>query len=94
MLVDATVEALDATGVERLVVSGGVVRESPAARAAWPTLGAARGVEVLVPRPALCTDNAAMIALAGMAASRARRRTTASASKPTPTCRSASPGRR
>ncbi len=64
MLVDATAEALDATGVERLVVSGGVsanrrLRERMAA------LGAERGVDVLVPRPALCTDNAAMIALAG-----------------------------
>jgi N6-L-threonylcarbamoyladenine synthase len=64
MLVDSTAEALDATGAERLVVSGGVsanrrLRERMAA------LGAERGVEVLVPRPALCTDNAAMIALAG-----------------------------
>ena len=64
MLVDATTEALDATGAERLVVSGGVsanrrLRERMAA------VGAERGVEVLVPRPALCTDNAAMIALAG-----------------------------
>jgi N6-L-threonylcarbamoyladenine synthase len=64
MLVDATAEALDATGAERLVVSGGVsanrrLRERMAA------IGAERGVEVLVPRPALCTDNAAMIALAG-----------------------------
>ena len=64
MLVDATAEALDETGAERLVVSGGVsanrrLRERMAA------LGAERGVEVLVPRPALCTDNAAMIALAG-----------------------------
>ena len=64
MLVDATGEALDATGAERLIVSGGVsanrrLRERMAA------LGAERGVEVLVPRPALCTDNAAMIALAG-----------------------------
>jgi N6-L-threonylcarbamoyladenine synthase len=64
MLVDATIEALDATGAERLVVSGGVsanrrLRERMAA------VGAERGVEVLVPRPALCTDNAAMIALAG-----------------------------
>jgi N6-L-threonylcarbamoyladenine synthase len=28
-------------------------------------LGESRGVEVIVPRPVLCTDNAAMIALAG-----------------------------
>jgi N6-L-threonylcarbamoyladenine synthase len=64
MLVDATADALDATGAERLIVSGGVsanrrLRERMAAA------GAERGVEVLVPRPELCTDNAAMIALAG-----------------------------
>lgn len=64
MLVDATVEALDETGVERLVVSGGVsanrrLRERMAA------MGAERGIEVVVPPAALCTDNAAMIALAG-----------------------------
>jgi N6-L-threonylcarbamoyladenine synthase len=64
MLVETTAEALDATGVERLVVSGGVsanrrLRERMAA------MGDERGVQVLVPRPALCTDNAAMIALAG-----------------------------
>lgn len=64
MLVDATTEALDATGVDRVVVSGGVsanrrLRERMAA------MGAAQGIEVIVPRPVLCTDNAAMIALAG-----------------------------
>jgi N6-L-threonylcarbamoyladenine synthase len=64
MLVDATTEALDATGVDRIVVSGGVsangrLRERMAA------MGAAHGIEIIVPRPVLCTDNAAMIALAG-----------------------------
>jgi N6-L-threonylcarbamoyladenine synthase len=66
MLVDATREALDATGVERLIVCGGVsanrrLRERMAA------MGGERGVEVIVPRPVLCTDNAAMIAIAGAA---------------------------
>jgi N6-L-threonylcarbamoyladenine synthase len=64
MLVDATAEALDATGVERLVVSGGV-SANRRLRERMTELGEARGVEVIVPRPALCTDNAAMIALAG-----------------------------
>jgi len=64
MLVDTTAEALDATGVERLVVSGGVSANGRL-RARMAELGAERGVEVIVPRPALCTDNAAMIALAG-----------------------------
>jgi N6-L-threonylcarbamoyladenine synthase len=66
MLVAATAEGLDATGAERLVVAGGVsanrrLRERMAA------LGEERGVAVVVPRPALCTDNAAMVALAGWA---------------------------
>jgi N6-L-threonylcarbamoyladenine synthase len=64
MLVVATAEALDATGVERLVVSGGV-SANRRLRERMTELGEARGVEVVVPRPVLCTDNAAMIALAG-----------------------------
>jgi N6-L-threonylcarbamoyladenine synthase len=64
MLVDATADALDATGVERLVVSGGV-SANRRLRERMAELGVARGVEVVVPQPALCTDNAAMIAFAG-----------------------------
>ncbi len=64
MLVDTTAEALDATGVERLVVSGGVSANARL-RERMKALGDTRGVEVIVPRPALCTDNAAMIAMAG-----------------------------
>ena len=66
MLVDATIEALEATGVERLVVSGGV-SANRRLRERMQQVGDERGVEVLVPAPALCTDNAAMIALAGAA---------------------------
>jgi N6-L-threonylcarbamoyladenine synthase len=65
MLVTATVEALVATGVERLVVAGGVAANGRL-RARMGEAGASLGVEVLVPPPRLCTDNAAMIALAGM----------------------------
>jgi N6-L-threonylcarbamoyladenine synthase len=64
MLVVTTAEALDATGAERLVVSGGV-SANRRLRARMVELGEERGVEVIIPRPALCTDNAAMIALAG-----------------------------
>jgi N6-L-threonylcarbamoyladenine synthase len=64
MLVDTTSEALAVTGVERLVVSGGVAANRRL-RARMLEAGSALGVEVLFPRPALCTDNAAMIALAG-----------------------------
>jgi N6-L-threonylcarbamoyladenine synthase len=65
MLVDTTREGLLATGVERLVVSGGV-SANRRLRARMTDACAALGVEALFPRPALCTDNAAMIALAGL----------------------------
>jgi N6-L-threonylcarbamoyladenine synthase len=64
MLVGTTVEALVATEVERLVVSGGVAANQRL-RERMSDAAAAVGVEVLFPRPGLCTDNAAMIALAG-----------------------------
>jgi len=66
MLVDTTAEALDETGVARLVVSGGV-SANRRLRERMAEMGSLRGVEVVVARPSLCTDNAAMIALAGAA---------------------------
>ena len=64
MLVVPTVEALVATGAERLVVSGGVAANRRL-RARMSAESAAVGVEVLYPPLRLCTDNAAMIAHAG-----------------------------
>jgi len=64
MLVDTTVEALAATAVERLVVSGGVAANRRL-RVRMSEAGAAMGVDVVFPSPRFCTDNAAMIALAG-----------------------------
>jgi N6-L-threonylcarbamoyladenine synthase len=64
MLAVTTAEALDATAADRLVVSGGV-SANRRLRARMAELGEERGIEVIIPRPALCTDNAAMIALAG-----------------------------
>jgi len=64
MLVDTTVEALAATGVPTLVVAGGVAANGRL-RTKMTEAGATLGVEVLFPRPGLCTDNGAMIALAG-----------------------------
>jgi N6-L-threonylcarbamoyladenine synthase len=64
MLVGTTLEALDATGAERLVVSGGV-SANRRLRERMTEAAAGLGVEVVLPPPALCTDNAAMIALAG-----------------------------
>src|SRR5262249_27342137 len=65
MLVETTVDALVVTGVERLVVSGGVAANRRL-RARMTEAGAALGVTVLFPPASLCTDNAAMIALAGL----------------------------
>ncbi len=49
----------------RLVVAGGVAANQ-FLRARLATLAAREGVEMIVPPPALCTDNAAMIAWAGI----------------------------
>ena len=65
MLVDTTGAALEVTGMERLVVCGGVAANTRL-RGRMEEVAAAAGVEVLFPRLALCTDNAAMIALAGL----------------------------
>jgi N6-L-threonylcarbamoyladenine synthase len=64
MLVDRTIDALAVTGVERLVVSGGVAANRRL-RARMTEAASGVGIEVLFPRAALCTDNAAMIAAAG-----------------------------
>jgi N6-L-threonylcarbamoyladenine synthase len=63
-LVEKCLRAAEHTGLGQLVVAGGVganrlLREQLAAAAA------AQAIEVFFPRPALCTDNGAMIAFAG-----------------------------
>ena len=65
VLVAKSLRALDASGLERLVVAGGVganrrLRERLAAALA------ARGQRVAWPPPEFCTDNGAMIAYAGL----------------------------
>jgi N6-L-threonylcarbamoyladenine synthase len=55
---------LAATGLERLVVAGGV-GANRRLREALSHLGREDGIEVFFPRPSLCTDNGAMIAYAG-----------------------------
>jgi N6-L-threonylcarbamoyladenine synthase len=67
--------ALDHTGYDALVVAGGVganreLRERLTAEAAR------RGARVYYPRPEFCTDNAAMIAVAGLARLRVGEATT------------------
>jgi len=51
-------------GVGRLVVAGGVACNG-ALRRALADEAEAEGFELAIPSPALCTDNAAMIAAAG-----------------------------
>jgi N6-L-threonylcarbamoyladenine synthase len=63
VLAAKAMRALDETGLQRLVVAGGVGANA----ALRERLGAAcarRGARVHYPEPALCTDNGAMIALA------------------------------
>lgn len=58
-------EALAAPDSLRLVVAGGVA-SNRAIRAALEKLGQVRGYELIAPPLKYCTDNAAMIALAGL----------------------------
>jgi N6-L-threonylcarbamoyladenine synthase len=57
------VQAMEATGLTRLVVAGGV-GANRALRARLDAQGARSGFDVFYPEPELCTDNGAMIALA------------------------------
>ena len=63
VLVAKALRALAQTGLDRLVVSGGVGANAEL-RARLDAACAARGARVHYPEPALCTDNGAMIALA------------------------------
>jgi len=65
-LVGKTVRALDHTGLQHLVVAGGV-SANRALRTALEAAARERGVEIYFPRLEFCTDNAAMIAMAGLA---------------------------
>jgi len=64
MLTGKTVKAARRLGIRRLVLTGGVAANR-ALRAALQGEAEARGWELYIPPPSLCTDNAAMIAAAG-----------------------------
>jgi N6-L-threonylcarbamoyladenine synthase len=64
-LVAKSLRALDATGLDTLVVSGGV-GANKLLRSRMRAAVGARGGRVFYPRFEFCTDNAAMIAVAGM----------------------------
>jgi N6-L-threonylcarbamoyladenine synthase len=64
--VTKTIEAARRTGVQRVLLGGGVVANTRL-RERLGTDGASAGFEVLVPPLSLCTDNAAMVACLGAA---------------------------
>ncbi len=65
--------AARATGIKHLTLAGGVACNSRL-REAFMQEGLKRGLQVTLPAPSLCTDNAAMIAAAGAARLRAGQR--------------------
>jgi N6-L-threonylcarbamoyladenine synthase len=65
-LVTKTARALDETGLDALVVAGGV-SANRALRSALTAAAGKRNAAIYFPRLEFCTDNAAMIAVAGMA---------------------------
>ncbi len=72
-LVAKALRALEATGLDTLVVSGGV-GANRRLRADLTAAAARRGARVHYPRIEFCTDNAAMVAVAGLARLRAGER--------------------
>lgn len=64
VLTAKTAAALSATGIKRVVVAGGVACNS-ALRSGMERMAGSLGVELHIPSPSLCTDNAAMIAVPG-----------------------------
>jgi len=74
-LVTKTLRALDDTGYEAIVVAGGV-GANRLLRQRLDGAAARRGAKVFYPRIEFCTDNAAMIAVAGMARLKAGSRET------------------
>jgi N6-L-threonylcarbamoyladenine synthase len=66
LLVSKTAAALGATDLKHLVVAGGVSANT-ALRTALEAAAAQHGAAIYFPRFEFCTDNAAMIAVAGLA---------------------------
>ena len=64
VLIAKSARALDQTGHTRLVISGGVSANTRL-RQAMDALGVQRGMQIHYPALEFCTDNGAMIALAG-----------------------------
>lgn len=70
VLVSKTLDAAEHTGTESILLGGGVAANSRL-RGLLEERASSRGIEVRRPRPALCTDNGAMIAAVGVEVVRA-----------------------
>lgn len=70
VLTSKTLRAAAEVGAQTIVLGGGVAANS-VLRAAVENGAASRGIRLVVPRPGLCTDNAAMIGAAGFFRARA-----------------------
>jgi N6-L-threonylcarbamoyladenine synthase len=70
VLTSKTIRAAEEIGAQTIVVGGGVAANS-VLRGSIENEAASRGIRVVVPRPGLCTDNAAMIGAAGFFRARA-----------------------
>lgn len=64
VLVAKTAAAMEETGIGKLVVAGGVACNS-GLRNGMIELASSKGIELYIPSPLLCTDNAAMMAVPG-----------------------------
>ncbi len=64
VLAAKALRAAEATGARSIVVGGGVASNA-ALRARLAAGAASLGVDLVIPRPGLCTDNGAMIGAAG-----------------------------
>ncbi len=65
VLVSKAISAAKDNGLERIVVTGGVAANANL-RVKMTKVGKTNGISAYFPKPVLCTDNAAMIALAGL----------------------------
>jgi N6-L-threonylcarbamoyladenine synthase len=70
VLTSKTIRSAEEIGAQTIVVGGGVAANS-VLRGSIESEAGMRGIRVVVPRPGLCTDNAAMIGAAGFFRARA-----------------------
>ena len=76
VLVEKTIKAAKKTGIKEIVLAGGVAA-NPRLREHLKDRGTDENLQIFIPEPEFCTDNAAMIALAGNYLFQAGRQTSA-----------------